>query len=412
MTTNGKIVNVLVITSSYPTNSDELRGTFIGKLVKCLSEKGCNLIVLTPHTSGADFFSANDSIKVIRFPYFFPYSLQRLSSPGGMYFGFKNSLLGKLQIISYIIMMLIYSGIILKKERISIIHTHWVIPQGFIGAFWKNISRVPHVATSHVLDLTISDRMIFLQPVLQWILRHTDAITVNSSFTLKHALRFASPLLKNYTIPMGIDDSRIQGIHEGCTLEKKVNSILFVGRLIDWKGIDVLIQAVYIAKSQIPNITLNIVGEGPDREIYELIVKKLQLESDVHFMGKVSDDELNSAYLESNLFILPSTEKKGFVMEGLGVVLLEAMASGVPVIGSNTGGIPDIIKDYVNGLLVPAGDPQALADAIIQILKNPDLADRFRKAGLETVRERFSWDIISDQFIKVYQEVLNESNNI
>jgi len=98
--------------------------------------------------------------------------------------------------------------------------------------------------------------------------------------------------------------------------------------------------------------------------------------------------------------------------EGLGVVLLEVMASGVPVIGSNTGGIPDIIKDGVNGLLVQPGDPKALADAIIRIFEDRDLADRLREAGLETVKGRFSWDKISDQFIEVYREVLHESNKV
>ncbi|HOJ97885.1 MAG TPA: glycosyltransferase family 4 protein, partial [Methanospirillum sp.] len=81
---------------------------------------------------------------------------------------------------------------------------------------------------------------------------------------------------------------------------------------------------------------------------------------------------------------------------------------GVPVIGSNIGGIPDIIEDGVNGLLVPPGDPKALADAIIKILNHPQMAEKFIREGLKTVHERFSWDKISDQFIKLYQEVLHE----
>ena len=409
MTKNGKTVNVLVISSSYPSNSDEFRGTFIGRLVKCLSEKGYNMVILTPHTYGDDLIISQGSIKVIRFPYFFPLSLQRLSSSGGMYFGFKSSLSGKLQTISYTIIMLIYSGIIIRREKISIIHTHWVIPQGFVGAFWKVVTGIPHIATSHVLDLTISDEIKILKPVLRWTLRHSDAITVNSSFTLKQALRFAPPFIKNYIIPMGFDDSRIHGASEGFTPQKKANSVLFVGRLIDWKGVDFLIQAIHIVKSQIPSVSLNIVGDGPERQKFESLVKDLQLENNVRFMGKVTDAELNQAYLGSTLFVLPSTERKGFVMEGLGVVLLEAMASGVPVIGSNTGGIPDIIKDGVNGLLVQPGDPKALADAIIRILNDQALADRFREAGIKTVSERFSWDRIGDQFTTVYQEVLHES---
>lgn len=91
--------------------------------------------------------------------------------------------------------------------------------------------------------------------------------------------------------------------------------------------------------------------------------------------------------------------------EGLGLVLIEAMASGVPVIGSNTGGIPDIIDDRVNGLLVPPGDVNALAEAITTILSDHLFAVKLCESGAETIQERFSWKKISTQFTDIYKNV-------
>ena len=402
---------ILIITSSYPSKIQNLRGTFIGKQVRCMADRGYHMVVLTPHVPGASLFESYDKIDIFRFPYFFPTSLQRLSTPGGMYFGFKQSLPGKIQMIPYLFMMILFSGIIIRKKHIKFIHTHWIIPQGIAGAIWKYFFRIPHISTAHVLDLTISDNIPILKSLIRRVLKKTDVVTVNSSFTKKQVLRFSPPNIPIWIIPMGMDEKRVFFIQEGDISKKRRNSILFVGRLIDWKGVDILIQAIHLVKKRIPDVLLIIVGEGPDRQKYEKLTIQLHLEDTILFKGRISDDELNLSYFKADLFILPSNEIKGIVMEGLGVVLLEAMASGTPVIGSNTGGIPDIIEDGVNGLLVTPGDPQALADAIIRILENPDLADRFRKAGLETVRERFSWDVITDQFVEVYQEILKESHH-
>jgi glycosyltransferase involved in cell wall biosynthesis len=95
-------------------------------------------------------------------------------------------------------------------------------------------------------------------------------------------------------------------------------------------------------------------------------------------------------------------------MEGLGVVLVEAMSRGVPVIGSNVGGIPDIITDGQNGFLVPEQEPEVLSEKIIELLSNPHFAEQFRQAGYNTVKMRFSWEMISRQFSEAYAQVLHQ----
>lgn len=153
------------------------------------------------------------------------------------------------------------------------------------------------------------------------------------------------------------------------------------------------------------DIQLIIIGDGPNREELIRLSDNLQMRSLICFLTKQDRLSLLSYYQNADIFVLPSIIFQNQT-EGLGVVLLEAMASGVPVIGSNIGGIPDIIKDNVNGLLVPPGDSRALAMSIIMILQDPDLAERLRKAGLETVKEHFSWNAITEQFIDIYRDLL------
>jgi glycosyltransferase involved in cell wall biosynthesis len=182
--------------------------------------------------------------------------------------------------------------------------------------------------------------------------------------------------------------------------------ILNVGRLIDWKGTIHLIDAIPMVLQHAPDTRLLIIGSGPEKEHLVQRTHELSLEEKVKFLGKVNDDDLVAYYHAADIFVLPSVNKSGKT-EGLGVVLLEAMASGCPVIGSNVGGIPDIITDGENGFLVPEQDPSALADRIIQIISDADLREKFQKDGYARIQESFTWDKIAERFSMVYSQVLD-----
>ena len=402
---------ILVISSSFPLHQSDIRGIFIGELVKNLSTKKFEIIVLTPHLLGSPFYEDQDGIIIYRFPYFFPFKLQKLCGQGGMYFGFSNSFLGKIQVIPYIFIMFFYAFFIIQKKRVSIIHSHWIIPQGFVGAVIRRMINIPHILSVHGTDIHLINSKKLLKSLFRFVGMNTDLITTNSTHTDLLVQKCLSSAASNtFVIPMGINIpdflNNRKSSSDNCRKE-----ILYVGRLIFWKGVQILIEAFsQILKTQYDCILI-IVGDGPIKGDLEELAYNLHISSSVSFLGNISQKDLNYRYSKANVFVLPSINYMEQT-EGLGVVLLEAMASGVPVIGSNIGGIPDIIEDGVNGLLVSPGDPQGLADAIIQILENPELAARFREAGLKTVRDRFSWDKISDQFIEVYQEVLHESNEV
>ena len=120
---------ILVISSSFPLHQSDIRGIFIGELVKNLSTKKFEIIVLTPHLLGSPFYEDQDGIIIYRFPYFFPFKLQKLCGQGGMYFGFSNSFLGKIQVIPYIFIMFFYAFLhinfkMYKKSLTGFMHTY------------------------------------------------------------------------------------------------------------------------------------------------------------------------------------------------------------------------------------------------------------------------------------------------
>jgi len=402
-------INIILLTSSYPSSSDLVNQSFMTDLVESLSKRKIRFFVICPHQLSLPYREEKNNITIIRFPYWFTSSGQKLGGAGGIVPSMSRSLLAIIQIIPFCICQFITTMRTIKKENIDLIHSHWIIPQGIVGIAVRMITGIPHVISIHGTDIHLIHSYRIFYPLMNIITHYSEYISTNSSHTYRLLIDTISKKnVKSCIIPMGIYPEKF--LRKCSTISDKEKNILFVGRLIAWKGVYNLIRAMKLVITTVDNVHLTIIGNGPERAQLIQFTKDLGISSQIQFCDNIGKRQLLMRYKNADLFVLPSiiVNKQ---TEGLGVVLLEAMASGVPVIGSNIGGIPDIIKDEINGLLVPAGDPQALADAIIRILKNPDLAERFRKAGLETVRERFSWDVITDQFVEVYQEILKESHH-
>jgi len=300
----------------------------------------------------------------------------------------------------------LYSYLAIRKNPISLIHTHWLIPQGLIGAIFHQIKKIPHVATIHGSDLAVINKNKVLKPLCRYIVNHSDVVTVNSSYNQK-LLELVVPgsAVKTRIIPMGIDPEQFSGKYPD--MKKRFNAnylILSVGRLIDLKGIIYLIDSIPDILEKKPGTHLVVIGDGPEKTELEKRALNLGIEPNVHFLGTVNHEKLFPWYHSADVFILPSIIKDGKT-EGLGVVLLEAMASGCPVIGSNAGGISDIITDGENGFLVPEKDSNMLAEKIILILSDGVVKEKLRKNGLLRVKECFSWDRIVNSFSAVYRDI-------
>jgi glycosyltransferase involved in cell wall biosynthesis len=183
--------------------------------------------------------------------------------------------------------------------------------------------------------------------------------------------------------------------------------ILFVGGIEQRKGLHVLIEAVRIVKQHIPDVTLHIVGGIRNRGYFQLIYEKAKaydLLGNVTFRGMVTDGELLTEYSEAGVFVLPSQE------ESLGIVLLEAMATGTPVIASNIGGMPYIVKDGLNGYLVRFGDHKKMAEYIVTLLLTEELRKTMGGIGKEMATQYRPVEIAKSH-LQLYRRVLSVPTN-
>ncbi|MHB8717677.1 MAG: glycosyltransferase family 4 protein [Candidatus Dormibacteria bacterium] len=176
-----------------------------------------------------------------------------------------------------------------------------------------------------------------------------------------------------------------------------MRTILFVGRMERRKGFDVLLEAYAQLRRRRADVRLVAVGDGPEREGYERQVDSYGI-PDVTFCGRVSDELLPSHYASADVFCSPAIGGESF-----GIVLLEAMASGVPVLASAIAGFTAVIDPGKDGLLVPPGQPRVWAQALETVLNDDDLARSMRDRGLRTAR-RYDWDTVTDQVLDVYAE--------
>jgi phosphatidylinositol alpha-1,6-mannosyltransferase len=183
-----------------------------------------------------------------------------------------------------------------------------------------------------------------------------------------------------------------------------VKIILFVGALSKWhsyKGLDVLIKAFASANKLRRDMALLVVGDGSLKPTYQKLASKLRLSDNALFAGNVSDENLPSYYAASDMLILPSKDRS----EGFGLTILEANACGKPAIGSNVGGIPNVIHHGYNGLLVPPNNPEVLSAAITRLAENGSLRREMGRNGRRFAEEH-DWSKVAEATEKIYLEAL------
>lgn len=298
---------------------------------------------------------------------------------------------------------------------VDIAHVHFDIPPGpFAGLLYAKIKKVPLVVTYH--GDWAEDFGSFLRRVgITLINRHlVDKILSHSAVIISPSRQYIdkSKFLQNHkertvAIPNAIhlSDFELQYSKEECRkelglpLDKKI--ILYFGFLTPYKGPDILIESMKRIIGEISDTILIFAGKGAMADELKVLAARLGVEKNVLFVGFVENNLKSLYYKAADIFCLPSTKST----ESFGISNLEAMASGVPIVASNIGGIPDVVDDGINGLLVPPKNPEKLAYAIIYLLNNEETRVHMGKKGREKV-QNYSWRMVAEETEKIYNEVL------
>ncbi|MEW5760594.1 MAG: glycosyltransferase [Candidatus Thermoplasmatota archaeon] len=208
-----------------------------------------------------------------------------------------------------------------------------------------------------------------------------------------------TPMYKNRSSILSNYESKIEIIPGGVDIKKfcPINverddkkNIIFVGRLVGYKGIEYLLDAMKTLKGKVPNAKLNIIGRGPLEKKLKNLAEKLKLDN-VAFLGELDENEYISYLNKSNLLVLPSINRE----EAFGFVLLEAMACEKPVVASKVGGIPYVVEDGETGFLVEPMNKNDIAEKILLLISNPSLAETMGKKGRERVIKMFQWEDVA-----------------
>lgn len=202
-------------------------------------------------------------------------------------------------------------------------------------------------------------------------------------------------------IPFGVDTEFFSPRPPVRTEAHRPLTIGYVGRMLPGKGLNILAGA--LGKLANPNWRLLAVGDGSERQSFEQQLREQGLLDRVEFRGAISYDAVPAIFQQLDMLVMP-TQTTSRIREQFGRVLVEAMASGVPVIGSTSGAIPEVVEKA--GLIFPEGDAQALAAAINQLLSSESLRAELRRAGRERVAQHYSWNRVADKTYEFYQRVL------
>jgi glycosyltransferase involved in cell wall biosynthesis len=276
-----------------------------------------------------------------------------------------------------------------------VIHAHWWLPSGWLASSFG----YPLVVTVHGSDVRLLDHSALARNLARRVLRKATAITTVSDFLARDlGARLPNFAQRIRTVPMPVD---IEKFASGKRVPKKSPPlVLYAGNLLESKGVDILLRAYAKLRASDVRCQLKILGEGPATSSLRRLASELGIAREVVWSNFVPQDAMPAEYGASTITVLPTRGNA----EGLGLTLVEALLAGCAVVGTPAGGIPEIVRDQVTGLVARDGDSDDLASKIGRLIADPSLRDRLQSAGEELARKRFAADLAVSSIISIYDD--------
>lgn len=295
---------------------------------------------------------------------------------------------------------------VIRREKLDILHVHYAIPHAVCGILGKQMSNenVKIVTTLHGTDITVLGYDSTLVEAIRFGIEKSDAVTAVSHALKEDTINLISPDKEIHVIHNFVDERVYRKVDshylkKAYGIEEDEKVVIHVSNFRKVKRVDDVIKAFSLIVKEIP-AKLLLVGDGPEYNRLNHLTKELEIEDKVLFLGK--QDHLEEFYSISDLMLLLS-EKESF-----GLVALEAMACGVPCIGTNIGGIPEVIKDNYNGYICDLGDIHEISKKAVELLINKEKHQTFSENALTTPKKYFYSKDIVDQYEQLYYTLLNK----
>lgn len=392
------------MTSTFPRWEGDTEPPFVRNLCLELSSK-YSVTVLAPHFPGANVLENDEGLTVRRFRYCYT-PWQQLSYQGGILENLKNRKWTLFLVPLFLVSLFFAIFRLLRGQTFSLIHAHWLIPQGLAVIVAKKILRVPTpvVVTSHGGDLFALKSAIF-RGLKTRIMKDAQRVAV------------VSQKMREICIDLGVSENHVDVISMGVDTQdtfrpssddrREAQRVLFVGRLAEKKGVQYAIEAVARLTPAHPSLRLIVVGDGPERVELERRTRELGIDQVVDFLGSVENQRLPSIYQSCEIFLLPSVIAASGDQEGLPVTGLEAMACECAVVAFDLPATRELIQDGVSGFLVESRSADELVDRIDRLLRDSALSRRLGQTARDTVVDRYSWQSIGERYSQLFNSLID-----
>ena len=402
-------MRILVVSSTFPRWQGDTEPAFVFELCKRLHKPGFDVDVIAPHAPGARNREAMQGINIYRYHYC-PERLEILTYDGGILANLGHHWFGVLAVPFFLFFQAIAVWRRLRKEQYDLVHAHWILPQGLVCVFVNMLRghrhRKPLVCTSHGGDLYALRGWPF-NTIKYFVMGRLSHLCVVSRAMKETCIAGGAKPERISVLPMGVDLKKT--FIPMANTERGDHRLVFVGRLVEKKGILYAIDAVAIIKKVIPDIELIIVGDGPKMPMIKQKITQHGLEQNITLAGSLANHELPFIYSSAAVLVMPSVVDSYGDQEGFGLVIVEAMGCGCAVVASDLPAIHDTVKHGQNGLLAKPGDAVDLADKILHLLRDKEMRTRLATNGRESVCSRFDWDATAAQYHKLFADLLAQS---
>jgi glycosyltransferase involved in cell wall biosynthesis len=386
-----------VVTTAFPRWPGDAQAVFVWEAVRAIAGQGVDVRVVAMHSPGSATHERMDGIPIFRPRYAWPESLEQLrrGGAGGLPVTWEKYPLTRLLLPPF---MAAHAAAVARHAAgCDLVHAHWTLSAAAAIA-GRARHKAPVLLTSQGSDLFRAPKGRIGATVTRTILSRCDHVTVLSQALREQALSLGLAADRLTIIPNGVDTTAFRPV----PVEREP-IILYVGSLIERKGLDSLLPAFAAVHGRVPTARLLIIGEGPEADALGAMAEDLGIADQVTWLPFLRQADVRAWMQRARVLVLPSTE------EGQGVVLLEAMACGTPVVGSRVGGIQDVITSDVGALVAPASAVE-LAEALVDLLDDAERWGSASQAARQRAVTSYDWDGLAKQFVALYQKIVARGN--
>jgi len=376
-----------MLSTMYLRYKNDTRGLMVSEFNRLLKQQGHNVEVVAPGDSTSKSEETIDGIKIHRFSYFFPKKWQKVAYGPGIPTNLKKSWAARLQVPFFTLSFFLKA--LKHSKKSDLIHCQW-IPPAFIGLMVRKFRKTPVIVTVRRLS-----KSRIMMPINKYVLNNADLVLFNSNYMKNECLKVSSPRsckvfhnsldTKKFS---PLNKSEIEKIRKDNGIPKNSKILLFLGHLIEKKGVEYLIEAFPAILKSHPDTFLFVGGYGPKEKSLKDLVKRFGIEDKVLFTGKIESDQTQKYFNIADIFVLPSIIDSKGDTETLGVVAMEALSCETPVIASNVGGLIDVIDDSC-GIFVQPKNTMELHKAICNLLADDSKREQLGKNGRQRIIKKF-----------------------